>query len=138
MTLGGWIGFGVVMLILWGIGGIILLFIDDAVPHGKFITVAVLSVTSIAILVGNLWYFNSTEDGQRAFKTQESNFNGGIEREVKVYSMDGKLIESYHGNFDIEYDDDRILFDDENGQRHIIYYPTGTVLIDEVSQTSEP
>ena len=34
----------------------------------------------------------------------------------------------------MEYDDDRILFDDENGLRHIIYYPTGTVIIDEVSE----
>lgn len=26
---------------------------------------------------------------------------------------------------------DRILFDDEQGKRHVIYYPTGTVTVDE-------
>ena len=35
------------------------------------------------------WYYNSTEQGKRAFKTQESNFNGGIVREVKVYDVEG-------------------------------------------------
>ena len=51
-----------------------------------------------------------------------------------VYDMDGDIIKEYEGKFDIEYDDDRILFDDENNLRHIIYYPTGTVIIDEVSE----
>ena len=55
------------------------------------------------------WYYSGTEAGKRAMKTQESNFGGGI-------------------------DDDRILFDDEDGLRHIIYYPTGNVIVDEVSK----
>ena len=78
-----------------------------------------------------LWWFNNTASGKRAFKTQESNFNDGIERMVKVYDVNGELIVGYDGKFDITYDDDRILFDDENGKRHIIYDPTGTVVIDE-------
>ena len=77
------------------------------------------------------WYFNNTADGRRAYKSQESNFNNGIERVVKVYDVNGKLITEYDGKFDVTYDDDRILFDDENGKRHIVYYPTGTVTIDE-------
>ena len=85
----------------------------------------------IIIMIGMIWYFNSTASGRRAFKTQESNFNNGIERIVKVYDVNGKLITEYDGKFDITYDDDRILFDDENGKRHIVYYPTGTVVIDE-------
>ena len=28
-------------------------------------------------------------------------------------------------------DENRILFDDEDGKRHVIYYPTGTIIIDE-------
>ena len=80
------------------------------------------------------WWCNNTEAGKRAFKTQDSNLNGGITREVKVYDVEGDLIASYKGKFDIEYDDDRILFDDEKGNRHIIYYPTGNVIIDEVGK----
>ena len=60
--------------------------------------------------------------------------NGGIKRKVAVYDIEGDIIAEYQGSFDIEYDDDRILFDDENGLRHIIYYPTGTVVIDEVEK----
>jgi hypothetical protein len=69
--------------------------------------------------------------GSREMKTQESTLGNGLNRTIKVYSVDGTLIEEYSGRFDIEYDDDRILFDDENGNRHIIFYPTGTVSITE-------
>ena len=88
---------------------------------------------SVIIIICVYWYFNSTASGARALKTQRSNFNMGIQRKVTVYDMEGDVIQTYEGKFDIEYDDDRILFDDENGLRHIIYYPTGTVIIDEIN-----
>ena len=59
------------------------------------------------------WYFNGTESGKRAMKTQASNFGGGIERKITVFDVQGDVIAEYEGKFDIEYDDDRILFDDE-------------------------
>ena len=73
-----------------------------------------------------------SEAGKRAIKTQQSNLGGGIERKITVYDVQGDMIAEYEGKFDIEYDDDRILFDDEQGLRHIIYYPTGNVIIDEI------
>lgn len=85
-----------------------------------------------AIVGGELWYYNNSESGKRALKTQKSNYTGGITREVKIYDVNGKVMREYKGKFDIEYDDDRILFDDEKGNRHIIYYTTGTVTIDEI------
>ena len=100
----------------------------------KIIGVAVTLFIIATIWGGLLWYFNNTESGKRALKTQESELNGGITREVKVYDMEGDLIQSYKGRFDVDYDNDRIIFDDENGLRHIIYYPTGTVVIDEVAK----
>ena len=45
--------------------------------------------------------------------------------------MEGDLIQEYEGKFDIEYNEHRIKFDDENGKRHLIYHDTGTVIIDE-------
>ena len=87
---------------------------------------------SAVLLAGMLFYFNGTASGKRAFKSQESNFNNGIQRTVEVYDATGGLIKTYNGKFDVKYDSDRILFDDENGKRHVIYYPTGTVIIDEV------
>ncbi|MBO4863261.1 MAG: hypothetical protein J5517_02740 [Eubacterium sp.] len=81
-----------------------------------------------------VWYFNGTEAGKRAIKTQQSNFGGGIERRITVYDVEGDVIATYEGRFDIEYDNDRILFDDEEGLRHIIYYPTGNVIVDELAK----
>ena len=97
--------------------------------------VSVLSVVTFCLcfilFLAMHWYFNNTATGRRAYKSQESNFNNGIERVVRVYDVNGKLITEYDGKFDITYDNDRILFDDQNGKRHVIYYPTGTVTVDE-------
>ena len=86
----------------------------------------------VAVWIIGFWYFNHTESGKRAMKSQESNFNGGITRKVSVYDVQGDVIAEYQGKFDVDYDNDRIVFDDELGHRHIIYYPTGTVIVDEV------
>lgn len=111
-----------------------LLTIKYAEKREKVIVIAILTIFTLSTGLTLSWYFSTTAAGKRAWKTQESNFNGGIQREVKVYSVDGKLIQEYKGKFDVEYDDDRILFDDEKGHRHIIYYPTGIVTIDEVDE----
>lgn len=102
--------------------------------RNAIITVCIGLLVLGSIVAGELWYFNNTESGKRAIKTQESNFSGGIEREIRVYDINGNIIQDFKGKFDVEYDDDRILFDDENGNRHVIYYPTGTVIIDEIEK----
>ena len=124
-TVGAWI-----LMFLIPVVVIILIYFDLLKLR---LGISVGIITLIIVFGFNYWYFNNTAKGQRAYKTQESNFNRGIERRVSVYDVEGDLIQEYEGKFDIEYDDDRILFDDENGLRHIIYYPTGTVIIDEVT-----
>lgn len=130
MTVGAWIVFAFVALVLISAGFCIGNAGDDTA--GGIIGVLIGVILSGIILAGMLWYYNNTAAGARAYKTQESNFNMGINRKVTVYDMEGDVIKEYTGKFDIEYDDDRILFDDEYGLRHIIYYPTGTVIVDEV------
>lgn len=88
-----------------------------------------LVLTLITLLV-MIWYFNGTESGKRALKTQESELHA-LSRVVTVYDVDGHVVKEYKGKFDIEYNDNRIIFDDENGLRHIIFLKTGTVTIDE-------
>ena len=102
--------------------------------YGWVIGLLITAILCAAIFGGFHWYYTKTESGARAVKTEQSNLNGGIRRSVKVYDATGNLIQEYKGTFDVEYDDDRILFDDENGLRHIIYYPTGTVIIDEIGE----
>lgn len=99
---------------------------------GTIISIVITLAITISIWVGSFWYYNNTEDGARALKTQDSNFNGGIERQVIVYDANGDVIEEYQGKFDVEYESNQILFDDENGQRHIICFGSGTVIINEV------
>lgn len=129
MTVGGWIIFIVISLVIISVCA--LFGLGDS-TRGAIIGALVGAIISFFILMGMMWYFNNTASGARAFKTQESNFNMGIQRKVTVFDATGNVIKEYEGKFDVEYDDDRILFDDEKGLRHIIYYPTGTVIIDEV------
>lgn len=106
---------------------------DDGSFIGIVLSIVVSIVLCISIWAFSIWWFGNTEKGKRALKTQDSNLNGGIERVVTVYDINGNEIQQYQGQFDIEYADERILFDDEDGNRHIIYFKTGTVIVDEVS-----
>ena len=89
------------------------------------------SILAIVVIVGIIvWWFFGTAAGSRSLKTLRSNVSG-IERTVTVYDINGNVLKEYTGRFDVEYDESRILFDDEDGKRHVIYYTTGTVIIEE-------
>lgn len=89
-------------------------------------------IVGVAICAGIVWWSLNTESGKRAYKDQQSNIEGGIQRTVSVYDVNGELVKEYSGKFDIETDNESyILFDDEDGHRHIIYYTTGTIIVDE-------
>jgi hypothetical protein len=131
MTFGMWVclGFGVLILI----GAIIICVIDCSDGEtGNGVAVLIVGLLiGLTMIIGPIIY-KDAEAGARAIKDQQSNFNGGITRVVKVYNINGELIESYEGKFDIETDKaSYILFDDEDGKCHIIYYTTGTIIVDE-------
>ena len=132
MTISAWVVFIITALMIIILSILSFNYFMD--EHGTWTGLAVSVILSLIILGGMLWYYNNTASGSRALKTQQSNLGNGIKRKVEVYDATGNLIKEYTGKFDIEYDDDRILFDDENGLRHIIYYPTGTVIIDEIGE----
>lgn len=100
----------------------------------RVITSILCVIGIVLIFYGFHWYCNNTESGKRAMKSQEINFNNNIEREVKVYDINGELVESYRGRFDVSYTDERIMFDDEQGHRHIIYFKTGMVTVNDVQE----
>lgn len=134
MTIGAIIGICVIGLI--GLGCAIFAFV--VAHHDKNIAAliigAIIIIITIAVCVLIGWWNLNSASGRRAYKDQESNLNGGIERIVTVYDINGDIIETYKGKFDIETDrESYILFDDEHGLRHIIYYTTGTITVDEVS-----
>lgn len=123
--------FGVLVLVV-GIGALIYGFVNNEVGMGVGIFIAGLIIGLILIITPIV--YSNTAAGQRAYKDQQSNFNvNQITREVIVYDINGDIITTYTGKFDIETDNEKyILFDDEDGLRHIIYYTTGTIIVNEV------
>lgn len=131
ITIGGWVL--IVIGIICAIAGIGLAihFASDGEPGAATATAIIGFLAAAVFIVGPIIYSN-TEAGKRAYKDQESNFSSGITRTVTVYDINGNIIEQYSGKFDVETDNNGyILFDDENGKRHIIYFTTGTIIIDE-------
>ena len=74
----------------------------------------------IAIFAMCLSLTGCTASCQRNWKDVESNWGGGLNREVNIYSLDGTLIASHEGKIDIEDRENSILFDME-GKRYIYY-----------------
>jgi len=123
---------GVVVLII-GVAMAMAFFGGGETGEGV-VTLILALIIAAALIISPIVYMN-TETGKRALKDQKSNFGDGIERVVKVYDVSGELIEQYEGKFDIETSNSNgtpyILFDDDKGKRHIIYYTTGTIIVDE-------
>ncbi len=135
VTIGAWVIVGVIASCGLLIAGLSLFWAMDFERTGKIVcraAAAAIMLVTVALCGVYIWYRNNSESGRRALRDQESNLTGGIERTVSVYDINGNLIKEYAGRFDIETDHaSYILFDDENGDRHMIYYTTGTIIIDE-------
>lgn len=139
MTIGAWvfvifigvIGLSIAGFLLWGA-------VTTDIQYDKGLKIGLSVATAATVLITALisgvyiWYRLNSESGRRALKDQQSNLSGGIERTLSVYDVNGQLIKEYSGKFDIETDrESYILFDDEDGNRHMIYYTTGTIIVDE-------
>lgn len=132
MTIGAWIFAIIIILLGLGIGSFLIW--GGFIEKSSGLKIGGIATIIIALIICGafIWYRSNSESGQRALKDQQSDLNGGIERTVRVFDINGELIEEYTGKFDIETDKTSyILFDDENGNRHMIYYTTGTIIIDE-------
>ena len=136
MTVLGWVFFWAITITIVAIA-IVICAANYEEKNGAII-VAITILVAVFVIFGlnrgMSWWFSNTESGKRAIKTQESNFEGGINRSVKVYDAVGNVLQEYSGRFDVDFDGDeqRILFDDENGKRHVIYFKTGTVIVEEI------
>lgn len=132
MTIGGWILFFVLCGCITVIT-LIILYFAEAETRGLIIGIIVIVAACASLFAGMSWYYKNSESGKRAFKTQESDLHGGIRRHVSVYDAVGQLLQEWDGKFDVDYngDEQRVLFDDENGFRHIVYFKTGTVIVEE-------
>ena len=132
MTIGTIVLIVIIAIIGLAIAAVLLWLWHEDESMGFLVGAIVSIVLAAAICIFAAWWNLNTESGRRAMKDQQSNLTGGIERTVSVYDINGNLMERYSGKFDIETDrTSYILFDDEDGNRHMIYYTTGTVIVDE-------
>lgn len=124
-----WILVGIVVIL--GIVGAISSYLSCETKSG--IVFGIITSILIAALIsgGMIWRLYGTESGKREQKSFKSNVSGGIEREVKVYDAVGNELEHFDGKFDVDFSEERIIFDDQNGKRHTIYFKTGTVIVNE-------
>lgn len=138
MTIGAVFIFAVLTITIVGFGGYILYAcVDEHNVIGAVLTFVIAGAIVAGMWIGGSWYYKNTEEGKRALKTQDSNIHGGIEREIIVYDMEGDEIERFQGRFDVDYNDERIMFDDEHGNRHVIYFKSGTVIVNEIGRGDE-
>ena len=80
----------------------------------RIIILATMMVFILAITTG-------CASCQRSCKDCASDVNGGLERTIKVYTLDGTLIAEYEGKFDLAEREDGCIEFEYNGKR-IIYY----------------
>ena len=118
MTIAGWVLFSVIVVITFGIAFIISL---DFSKSGKAFSFIIAGFISLIALVGMLWYFNSTADGQRQMIDPRSNLSNGLDRVVTVYTADGNVIAQYEGQIDIEANDGGYIKFDFEGKRYMYY-----------------
>lgn len=57
----------------------------------------------------------------RACKSCNSNMNGGLNRIVNIYSLDGNLIATYEGLIDIDDNSNGSIMFDLDGKRYVYY-----------------
>ena len=119
MTLSGWIGFSLLSVVLV-FAGVVFAYCSDETWQ-KVACVIGSVVLVVALLFGMRWYFHSTESGRRAMVDQASNFGGGMERTVTVYTANGDVIAQYSGKIDIEGNDGGYVLFDYDGKRYIYY-----------------
>ena len=119
MTIGGWVAFILlgILILIFGIGIAFMLDNSVSTPLVSIVTVILI----ILLFTGMRWYFQNTAAGQRALLDQKSNIRNGIERTVTVYTADGDVIAQYEGKIDIEVNDGGYVKLDFEGKRYIYY-----------------
>lgn len=81
----------------------------------KKIIVGVFTIGIIVLLCG------CGESWERTKKDWDSEYNGGLERTISVYSYEGNLLKTYKGKCDIEENESNKILFDIDGKRVIIY-----------------
>ena len=107
---------GFIACIIWFVKSINPDFEGDFMPRGGHIASSIIvALIAIAIAVGSLFWLYGTAPGQRELKSFASETGGGLTRVVTVYDLQGDVIDTYEGTFDIQTDSTKVFFDMPQG-----------------------
>lgn len=98
----------------------------------KLITRASISIIVVTVLLLFVTPMLSA-GGQldRSIKSMQSEWGGGLERVITVYSVDGTIIEQYEGKFDVEVRENGwLVFIDEMNDK-VMISPASIVVVEE-------
>lgn len=89
-----------------------------------FIVFTVCFIIGYAYAGYHSWLNTNTAKGQRFMKDMESEFNKGLEREIVIYSEEGREIYRYEGKVDLKVNQDSrdLEFIDQDGRKQIIIF----------------
>jgi len=125
MTIGGIVLCVLVIAVI--ILTVVFFCITCETTAAKAVWISVGVVLCLVTVPGFLFYYNATESGKRAVKTEKSNLGGGINRTVTVYDYNGNQINSWTGTFDVTNSEYETYFDID-GKRVVIH---GGIVINE-------
>ena len=77
-------------------------------------------ICAVVGLFGSL-AFAGCASCQRELKSCNSDFSGGLQRVVNVYSYNGTLLATHEGLIDIDDNDNGSIMFDLNGKRYVYY-----------------
>ena len=83
----------------------------------KYIPLICLCIAIIIIVI----IIFRTASCQRQLTDIKSNFTGGLERTINVYTANGDLIATYSGKIDLDTNEGGYVKFDYNGKRYIYY-----------------
>ena len=122
MPIVAWILFGFIAVIIAVVG--ICIFVTAHNVESK-IGMVITGLITIGLILGIFgvmnWYYTSTESGKRAVVDQQSDFGGGLDRTINIYTADGEIIATYTGKIDIENKEGGYLLFDYDGKRYTYY-----------------
>ena len=82
---------------------------------------AVIIVILLVIIAVGAFIFFSRSSTQRKLKDIESEYSGGLDRHINIYSMDGDKLAEYDGRIDIAERDSGVVKFQLKGKRYIYY-----------------
>lgn len=81
----------------------------------------VMGVIAAIVLFCALLYFIAPSSLKRGFKDFKSDWSGGLDRHLTVYTADGQVLAEYDGKIDLESNESGVVKFDFKGKRYMYY-----------------